>query len=259
MLPSLYLLLFLRGSRALRISNLYLLSFVMIGLCVSVLGGARSMFGFYVLSSGLLVWTQNPQRAIPLGLLSIPVVFAVGLPLDDLLQLMRFQDVDSLQSLGMRGAYWNACIHNLSREQWLFGSGLSHWPVFLKYYVGYPGADPHSWVFSMAGSFGSLGILFYLYLGLALFKRGLFAEQRYRAIALCLILQLLGRDLANVQYVINNHAMGALYWIAISSAFVPPEVTETPVEPDGVSLADLLPPQQTPLLVDLPDRIGIKS
>lgn len=259
MLPSLYLLLFLRGSRAARISNLYLLSFVLIGLCVSVLGGARSMFGFYVLSSGLLIWTQSPQRAVTLGLLSVPLVFAVGLPVDDLLQLMRFQDVDSLQSLGMRGAYWNACLHNLSREQWLFGSGLSHWPVFLKYYVGYPGADPHSWVFSMAGSFGSLGILFYGYLGLALLKRGLFAEQRYRAIALCLILLLLGRDLANVQYVINNHAMGALYWIAISSAFVPPEFNEPIDEEEHGLLADLVSPRRSPGLVNLPDPIGIKS
>ena len=264
MLPSLYLLLFLRGSRSVRISNLYLLSFVMIGLCVSVLGGARSMFGFYVLSSGLLVWTQSPQRAITLGMLSIPFVFAVGLPLDDLLQLMRFQDVDSLQSLGMRGAYWNACIHNLTSEQWMFGSGLSHWPVFLKYHVGYPGADPHSWVFSMAGSFGSLGILFYLYLGVCLFKRSLFAEQRYRAIALCLILQLLGRDLANVQYVINNHAMGALYWIAISSAFVPPNSIPTNVESeadwrDELLMADLVSPRTQSHLVDLPDSVGIKS
>lgn len=259
MLPSLYLLLFLRGSRSVRISNFYLLSFVMVGLCVSVLGGARSMFGFYVLSSGLLVWTQSPQRAITLGLLSVPVVLAVGIPWDDLLQLMRFQDVDSLQSLGMRGAYWNACIHNLTGEQWMFGSGLSHWPVFLKYYVGYPGADPHSWIFSMAGSFGSLGILFYLYLGLTLLKRGLFAEQRYRAIALCLILLLLGRDLANVQYVINNHAMGALYWIAISSAFVPPEVAPDVSEPEGVSLAELLPPMSSTGLPVLPDPIGMKS
>lgn len=259
MLPSLYLLLFLRGSRAVRISNLYLLSFVLVGLCVSVLGGARSMFGFYVLSSGLLVWTQSPQRAITLGLLSVPVVLAVGMPSDDLMQLMRFQDVDSLQSLGMRGAYWNACIHNLTSEQWLFGSGLSHWPVFLKYYVGYPGADPHSWVFSMAGSFGTLGILFYLYLGWALFKRGLFAEQRFRAISLCLILLLLGRDLANVQYVVNNHAMGALYWIAISSAFVPPDVTTDVVESEGVSMAELLPPMPSTGLAQLPDPIGMKS
>lgn len=262
MLPSLYLLLYLRGSRAERISNTYLLSFVLVGLCVSVLGGARSMFGFYVLSSGLLVWTQSPQRAITLGVLAIPVVLAVGIPWDELLQLMRFQDVDSLQSLGMRGAYWNACLHNLTREQWLFGSGLSHWPVFLKYYVGYPGADPHSWVLSMAGSFGSLGILFYLYLGYTLLKRGLFAEQRFRAISLCLILLLLGRDLANVQYVINNHAMGALYWIAISSAFVPAEVVPTEsseVPPLTATLAELPLPAHALGQNGTPEPFGVRS
>lgn len=219
MLPCLYLLIFLRASRGSEISDRFILAFVSVGLILAVLGGARSMFGFYLLACGVLVWTKSPRRAIGMGLLSLPALYVVGLPLDGILTLMRFQDVDSLQSLGMRGNYWNACIHYLSREQWLFGSGLSHWPVFLKYYAGYPGADPHNWVFSMAGSFGVLGLLFYAMLGYLLLRRGFRGPARYRAIALCLLVLLLGRDLANVQYVVNNHAMGSLYWVCIACAF----------------------------------------
>ena len=219
MLPCLYLLIYLRASRGQEISDRFILAFASVGLVLAILGGARSMFGFYLLACGVLVWTKSPRRAIGLGLVSLPALFIVGVPLDEILVLMRFQDVDSLQSLGMRGAYWNACIHNLTREQWLFGSGLSHWPVFLKYYVGYPGADPHNWVFSMAGSFGVAGLLFYACLGVVLLRRGFTGPSRYRAIALCLFVLLLGRDLANVQYVVNNHAMGCLYWICIASAF----------------------------------------
>ena len=219
MLPCLYLLIYLRASRGGEISDNFILTFACVGVAVAVLGGARSMFGFYLLATGMLVWTKSPKRALALGLIGLPAVFIVGVPWDDLLVLMRFHDIDSLQSLGMRGAYWNACLHNLTREQWLFGSGLSHWPVFLRYYVGYPGADPHNWVFSMAGSFGIPGLLFYASLGMLLLRRGFSGPKRYRAIALCLLVLLLGRDLANVQYVVNNHAMGCLYWVCIGCAF----------------------------------------
>lgn len=219
MLPCLYLLIFLRASRGKEISDKFIIAFGSVGLVLAILGGARSMFGFYLLACGVLVWTKSPRRAIGLGLMGLPALFIVGVPWEEILVLMRFQDVDSLQSLGMRGAYWNACIHNLTREQWLYGSGLSHWPVFLKYYVGYPGADPHNWIFSMAGSFGLPGLLFYACLGFVLLRRGLTGPRRYRAIALCLFVLLLGRDLANVQYVVNNHAMGSLYWLCIASAF----------------------------------------
>lgn len=220
MLPCLYLLIYLRASRGSDISEGYIVSFMCVGIVLAVLGGARSMFGFYILASGVLVFVKSPRRAIGMTLAALPLVFVIGVPWDDLLVLMRFHDIDSLQSLGIRGAYWNACLHNLTREQWLFGSGLSHWPIFLHYYVGYPGADPHNWIFSMAGSFGAPGLLFYACLGWALLKRGFSGPQRYRAIAWCLLILLLGRDLANVQYVVNNHAMGCLYWIAISSAFM---------------------------------------
>jgi len=119
----------------------------------------------------------------------------------------------------VRGKYWNACLHYLTREQWLFGSGLSHMPVFLKYYAGYPSADPHNWIFSLAGNFGLAGLMFYAYMGILLARLGFRGPQRYRALALCLLLLLLGRDLANVQYVVNNHPMGSLYWVCIACAF----------------------------------------
>jgi hypothetical protein len=234
MLPCLYLLIFLRASRGSDVSDRFILAFVSIGLILAVLGGARSMFGFYLLACGVLIWTKSPQRAIGLGLLSLPALFLVGVPLEEILVLMRFQDMDSLQSLGMRGNYWNACIHYLSPEQWLFGSGLSHWPVFLKYYAGHAGADPHNWVFSMAGSFGLLGLSFYMCLAILLLRRGFSGPKRYRAIALCLFVLLLGRDLANVQYVVNNHAMGCLYWICIASAFTSESDAEAEAERSGL-------------------------
>ncbi|MEZ6125911.1 MAG: hypothetical protein R3C49_22515 [Planctomycetaceae bacterium] len=220
MLPCLYLLIYLRACRGHQISDNFILAFTCVGVTLAVLGGARSMFGFYLLSTGILIWTKSPRRAIALGLIALPCALAVGVPWDDLLRVMRFDDIDSLQSLGMRGAYWNACLQNLTRDQWLFGSGLSHWPIFLKYYVGYPGSDPHNWVFSMAGSFGTPGLLFYGLLGYLLLRRGFRGPDRYRAIALCLLVLLLGRDLANVQYVVNNHAMGCLYWVCIACVFV---------------------------------------
>ena len=185
----------------------------------------------------MLLWTQSPRRALALGVLSLPLLFLIGNPIEEIMVVMRFQGVDSLESLGMRGKYWNACMHYLSREQWLFGSGLSHWPVFLKYYAGYPGADPHNWVFSMAGSFGLAGLLFYACLGYLLLRRGFRGPKRYRAIALCLLVLLLGRDLANVQYVVNNHAMGSLYWICIACAFTSQSDLDASVPPADLTVS----------------------
>jgi predicted tellurium resistance membrane protein TerC len=115
---------------------------------------------------------------------------------------------------------------------WLFGYGLTHFPVFVKTNLGFYGSDPHNWILSAAGIFGILGLLFYFVLTKKLIRKSHSFETKERAIALCLLLFFIGRELANTQYVLNNNPMCCLYWISISLVFFS---SPQPVSHDAVS------------------------
>jgi hypothetical protein len=219
MLPAFYLLVLLRKSRGQQISDSFIATFILVGFAVSLLGGARSMFAFYLVGAGALMWTKSPARAVGFGLLGLPLIFVVGIPWDELMQVMRFKN---LGALGTRGEFWAVAFHNLTTTDWMFGFGMSHWPVFFEHYTGKTTSDPHNWILSMAGNYGIAGLSFYLILGWLLVKRCLAGPSKYRAIAVCLLVMFFGRDLANTQYVINNHPISCLYWIAIGSVFLHP-------------------------------------
>ncbi len=217
MLPAFYLCLYLRGTRQRMISDSFIIAFLTVGFMASLLGGARSMFAYYFAGAAALMWTKSPVRVLALSLLALPMLVVVSIPWDEMLMMMRMQD---LQELGTRGEFWQASLQNMSAQDWLWGFGISHWPVFFTYYTGSSTSDPHNWVLSMGGNYGIVGLFFYFVLGCLLLHKSLTGPKKFRAIAVCLGLMFFGRDLANTQYVMNNHPMCCLYWLTIGSVFL---------------------------------------
>ncbi|MCA9082726.1 MAG: O-antigen ligase family protein [Planctomycetaceae bacterium] len=219
-LPAFYMILYLRACRSRIISGAFIVSFLSVGLLVAGLGAARSMFAFYLLAGGALIWTRSPQRVIVLGVCCLPFLLLIDIPFDDILMSMRLRNLESIQSLGTRGLYWQATLSNLKLSDWMLGFGVSHWPVFFQFYTGSMASDPHNWIMSMGGSYGLPGLLFYSTVGWLLLKRSLSGPKKLRAISTCLFLLFIARDLANTQYLVNNHPMSCLYWMAFGSAFI---------------------------------------
>lgn len=217
--PGLLMLVILRYRRSTRISPWFIVAFFVIGLTASFLGGARTMFVFYLAGTAAMTWTLSPRYTILAGMLFAPLILVADIPWGDLLRVMRLKD---LQSLGVRGELWEATLQYMNTNRWLFGYGLTHFPVFVKTVLGYYGSDPHNWILSAAGMFGIFGLLFYAVLIRKLFRKAFSLSSKERAIAVCLLLFFIGREFGNTQYILNNNPLCCLYWISISLVFAAP-------------------------------------
>ena len=152
------MLLILRYKKSPNISPQFIAAFFTIGMTAAFLGGARTMFVFYLVGTAAMTWTLSPRYTILAGVLLAPLIILMDIPWGDLLVMMRLKN---LQSLGVRGELWQATLQYMDTGDWLFGYGLTHFPVFVKTVLGYYGSDPHNWILSAAGMFGLLGLLFY--------------------------------------------------------------------------------------------------
>ncbi len=223
--PLLFMLILLRTRRSRTIPAAFIAAFFVVGMATSVAGGARTMFVFYLAATAAMTWTRSPGKTLGAAMLMAPLIFLVEIPWDDVLVIMR---LNNLQSLGVRGRLWQVSLDNMHLQEWLFGFGLTHFPGLFKAKLGYSASDPHSWILSVAGMFGSFGLLFYFFLAVRLLQRSFAADRVGQASAACLLLFLMGRELGNVQYVFNNHPICCLYWISIGFVFTAPKTSWEP-------------------------------
>lgn len=222
--PGIFMLIILRYQKSDAISVRFIGAFFVVGMAAAFAGGARTMFVFYLAGTAAMTWTRSPKHTLIAGMMAFPMIFVVDIPWSEVLQMMRLKD---LQSLGVRGELWQSSLHLMDWKDWTFGFGLTHFPVFCKSNLGYYGSDPHNWILSASQMFGVLGLLFYVVLIRVLLKKSFSMSKKERAIAITLLLFFVGREFGNTQYVLNNHPLCCLYWIAISLVFGGPSATES--------------------------------
>ena len=217
--PALFMLMLLRTRRSAQISMVFIAAFFTAGMIASTLGAARTMFIFYLVASGAMTWTRSPSKTLIATVLCTPLILLTEIPWDEVLVLMR---LSNLQSLGVRGRLWQVALDNLGLTEWMFGFGITHFPVMYKSSLGYFASDPHNWILSVTGMFGIAGLFFYLYVGYRILLRAFAKNTTERAIAVALAIFLVGRELGNTQYLLNNHPMCCLYWMSVGFVFVKP-------------------------------------
>ena len=217
--PALFMLMLLRTRQSAQISTLFIATFFTAGMIASTLGAARTMFVFYLVASAAMTWTRSPSKTMIAMVLCLPLVLLIDIPWDEILVMMR---LSNLQSLGVRGRLWQVSLDNLHLAELFFGFGLTHFPVMFKTSLGYFASDPHNWILSMIGMFGISGFIFYLYVGYRIFLRAFANDTTERAISVALVIFLVGRELGNTQYLMNNHPMCCLYWMSVGFVFVKP-------------------------------------
>ncbi|MEZ6061042.1 MAG: hypothetical protein R3C19_11820 [Planctomycetaceae bacterium] len=215
MVPALFMLLFLGAQQGRQVSPIFIAGFLVVGFTVALLGAARTMFVFYASAGAALLWTRSRSRAMLMMVVSLPLLLMIDIPWGDMLRLIR---LENFQSFGYRGIFWEAVIFGMEGKDWLFGMGVTHFPVFFEAHTGMPAADPHNWILSVFGMFGVAGLVFYVYLAWRLGRQYLTSCGRYRAIVICLVLMYYFRDLSNMPYLLNNHPVTCLNWIVLGVA-----------------------------------------
>lgn len=125
-----------------------------------------------------------------------------------------------MDNLGERAKTWSAVINEFSWKEWILGTGLSHWPELFARYEKTPSTDPHSFLLSIPGTFGIVGIIFYLAIAYILFKSLGDKLVWKKIIAVCLILIIFVRDLFAIPLFLHNSPMSYLIWLNLGLLFI---------------------------------------
>ena len=200
-----------------------ILLFSFFGFIGAVLSLSKAVLGYYLLCFSVMIIYQFRNLLLrSLALISMLLGLAIIIAAV-LLELEILQDSFRIRtdSLGTREFAWQAVINGLTLPDWLFGIGLSAWPDFFSYSVGFTLSDPHTYILSVPGTFGITGVIFYLYLFKQLFskamsnKTGVFV----RSIGIFLLLLFFGRDIASIPSILGNTQLNYIVWILLGLFF----------------------------------------
>lgn len=188
--------------------------YLIAGMGISTAVFSKAMAVYFIFTSAILVWfSKSRTKAAVIAMIVVgPIAVLSYSNLDMLLTAFRF-DMDAT---GYRGQAWEAVIRRFDWRAWIFGTGLSSWKPFFSNAVRFTLSDPHSYILSIPGTFGILGIFFYIFLGIALFQRLLsLANPSGRALALFLLALFFGKDLVSIPYVLGNTPITYLIWLCL--------------------------------------------
>jgi hypothetical protein len=195
----------------------------LMGLFICILTLNKSMVIFYAGSTLFLIWYRSKKLFVALG--GLALIGFVYLATSKIAGKLWY--VASLAFrwrgiafLGERAIMWGAVINEFSWKEWILGTGLSHWPELFARYEKFPEKDPHSLLLSIPGTFGIVGIIYYLAIAYILFK---FLRDKLvwkRMISMCLILIIFIRDLVEIPLFLHNSPMSYLIWLNLGLLFI---------------------------------------
>jgi len=96
--------------------------------------------------------------------------------------------------------------------------GLSHWEAFFGKYLSFSLADAHCWPLSFLGTYGVLGLQFYLMVLAWLLGLMRNASLARKFVAGMLFAKLAFMDLTEEPFLLNNATLSFLVWISMGLA-----------------------------------------
>lgn len=134
---------------------------------------------------------------------------------------LRLDNVLNNQNLGYRGEAWATILKEFTITSWLFGTGISHWPIFFSTHLSFSLSDPHTLVFSYIGSYGILGVMYFIYLLYSLIKAKKPSSQYQYFLIGSLLSIFIVKDLMSIPYIFGNTPLTFLIWLLISTLLIP--------------------------------------
>lgn len=203
-----------RRSRPIRSSFVVLL--LVVGSVLALMSLAKSVviFVFFVLLGFAVVRIRAIVPSIFIVIATVAgVLYYSGL--SAVLSAFRFTTGTSEESY--RAIAWSAIADNFTWKDWLFGTGIAYWPRFLERYTGIRLSDPHTYLLSVPGTYGALGILTYMMLAAFLIGAARRTSGYLRALAVALIGMFFVVDAVSIPYVIGNTPITMQIWGLIAA------------------------------------------
>ena len=210
------LVLWQAAKREKKVHWLFVVFYCLIGLVLSLISLSKDMALFFVITT-LAFGSVRPRLLVPVVLIGA-ILAVIGLAYigpDAILDSFRVESGTSLESY--RAVAWSAVLENFTWSDWLFGTGLAYWPVFLEKAVGFTLSDPHTYLLSIPGTYGVAGVAFYVALALFVFSSFRRGTGYLRLVAVALGTMFYIVDLTSIPYIVGNTPLTMLIWTAMSA------------------------------------------
>ena len=216
-----FLVLF-QGRRHWKLSRGWLVFWVLCGIVITVTSQSKAIALFFAvtflfLSVHKLGWVIS--ILVGFGLLFVVDSFVTASLFDMLTDAFRISN--ELSGSSLRSRTWSAVISNFNSMDWVFGTGLSHWPIFIEQHLGIRLTDPHTVILSIPGTFGVFGVLFYFFLIIKLVKTAMRAHGGRQFASVVLLGVFLVRDMFGIPYIFGNTPVTFLIWFVLLRTLYP--------------------------------------
>lgn len=191
----------------------FVIFYLVTGLFVGLITLSKAMIMFFILTSIVLLWKSSKTFFALVSMAALLFFTKVHIDWTLVNIAFRFQGGD----LGIRSIAWDLLRKEFGVTEWIFGTGFSYWNSFFMAHIGKTLADPHSFVFSVPGMFGILGVIFYFALACIIIKQIFFGKGNKAVMAAMLFILVFIKDLASVPYVLSNSTVSYMIWICIMS------------------------------------------
>jgi hypothetical protein len=201
---------------------------------LSAVALSKSMLSFSVLTSLVMALQVYGHRAknslmariaILAGVVSAVsiVIFALLNNQELLAHAFRFAPEEATES-SYRALAWSLVVEKFDWTAWVFGTGLSHWQVLFDSELPFRLSDPHSYLLSIPGTFGVLGVLLFSALIAVLARVAIKSRGSRRVLAISLLILFLVKDLVSIPYILGNTPITLLIWVLLTMV-LSPEIT----------------------------------
>lgn len=194
----------------------FAIAYLLVGLFVGAITLSKAMIIFFLLTSFILMWKSSKTTLAMVAAVAIAFLAKTHIDWSLINVALRLQGSD----LGVRTAAWNLLKKEFGIAEWFFGTGLSYWKSFFLANLGTTLSDPHSFIYSVPGMFGILGVLFYVALAAVVLRQVVFGKGNKPVIASMLFILIFIKDLASTPYVFSNSTVSYMIWICIMSLYV---------------------------------------
>lgn len=126
----------------------------------------------------------------------------------------------NIEELGSRTLIYQHMLYDFPFADYLTGIGPYTWREYFNSTLGIDVQDPHSFLFSIPGSYGVAGVAFYIYLGWTLFHCVVTSfDSRTRVMAIGLIILTFIRDAAAIPIPLGTTHFTFFYWFSMGMLF----------------------------------------
>ena len=193
-------------------------SFFTISLLVTIVffSFSKALMSYLFIMALIFFLIARPKYRFILGLLAIIILISC-LTVCNLEEINKsFRISEGLSSDSYRHQAWALTLKEFDTLKWIFGTGLSYWPIFFESHLGFSLSDPHSYLLSIPGTFGIIGVIFYFILIVILVKNLINQTTLRKKLAIWALLSLIiVKDAVSIPYLFGNTPLTYLIWLIV--------------------------------------------